>query len=297
MNILNSSSSNINIPKDVLVIKKFLENLGIEEYEKSTLTFMSEFLNTYITDILKEAKFNMLYSNRNQITIDDVKFAVQNKQIKDLRSKPNINLLKEIAKKINSKVLPNIPETPYVILPPQENNLLKNNFQVYSKDLEDFYTKKEQIKNNNETSSFLCFDTKNYLGNKRKEINADSENKANKKRIKLLNEFNNKQHKHRKLSLSQAFKNSKNDAEKKKNKIVENENSDDNKEDEKVINNNFDYDDEDVFAQDNEEENEPKKKNKFENDSINNNRDIDIDPFDSINKDNKNEDDFNDIDF
>lgn len=46
---------------------------GIEEYEKNTLNFVSEFLNTYILDILSESKQYAHVSDRAKINIEDVK--------------------------------------------------------------------------------------------------------------------------------------------------------------------------------------------------------------------------------
>ena len=57
MNILNSKSIDKgNSPKDITIIRKIFDSLGIEEYEKNTLNYMSEFINSYIIDILQEAK-------------------------------------------------------------------------------------------------------------------------------------------------------------------------------------------------------------------------------------------------
>jgi hypothetical protein len=46
---------------------------GIEEYEKNSLNFVSEYLNTYITDLLVDSKNYALSADRNKINIDDVK--------------------------------------------------------------------------------------------------------------------------------------------------------------------------------------------------------------------------------
>ncbi len=46
---------------------------GIEEYEKNTLNFIAEYLNTYILDILTDSKQNALYAERHKINIDDIK--------------------------------------------------------------------------------------------------------------------------------------------------------------------------------------------------------------------------------
>ena len=57
MNILTSKTIDKgNAPKDITIIRKMFDSLGIEEYEKNTLNYMSEFINSYIIDILKESK-------------------------------------------------------------------------------------------------------------------------------------------------------------------------------------------------------------------------------------------------
>jgi hypothetical protein len=75
MNILTSQTLDKgSTPKDILMIRKIIEGEGIEEYEKNTLNFLSEYLNTYIVDILTESKQYALYADRNKLKIDDVKY-------------------------------------------------------------------------------------------------------------------------------------------------------------------------------------------------------------------------------
>lgn len=49
--------------------------------------------------------------------------------------KPDIPVLKELAKELNSIPLPNIPESPHILLPPPEYSLTRNNFQIYSEEI------------------------------------------------------------------------------------------------------------------------------------------------------------------
>jgi hypothetical protein len=46
---------------------------GIDEYEKNTLNFLSEFINTYIIDILSDSKTLASVGERGKINIEDVK--------------------------------------------------------------------------------------------------------------------------------------------------------------------------------------------------------------------------------
>ena len=204
MNILTSATVDKgNTPKDILTIRKFLDSFGIEEYEKSTLNFLSEFLNTYITDLLQDAKKNMLFANRNKINIEDVKLAVKSKQNSLYKNRPDISTLKDLAKTVNEYPLPPIPDSPNVLLPPIENNLLRNNFQIFSEELAQYFATKTK----KETSTMKPEDM-TMLGLKRREFDTKNELKANKKRIRLSVENSNNQpsHKHRKLSLTQAYK-------------------------------------------------------------------------------------------
>ena len=86
MNILTQQTLDKgNTPKDIVMIRKLIENegiffikkikqwLGIEEYEKNTLNFLAEFLNSYTLDILTESKQYAHLSERSKINIEDVK--------------------------------------------------------------------------------------------------------------------------------------------------------------------------------------------------------------------------------
>ena len=214
MNILTSKTIDKgNSPKDITIIRKMFDSLGIEEYEKNTLNYMSEFINSYIIDILKESKKNMILSNREKINIEDVELAVQKKQNLMYENRPTVSRMKRLAEKVNSIPLPLIPESPNVLMPPIENNLLRNNFQIYSDELNRALLDEEN-KNVIESSS-LRPDDINMLGNKRKINNLGTDSKNN------LN-YDNKMYggikkKHRKISLNQAFKKSSQENAKKEN--------------------------------------------------------------------------------
>ena len=199
MNILTSATVDKgNTPKDILTIRKFFDSLGIEEYEKNTLNFLSEFLNTYVTDLLNDAKKNMLYANRNKINIEDVKLAVKSKQNTLYKNRPDVIALRDLATIVNDIPLPSIPDSTKVLLPPIENNLLRNNFQIYNEDIAKYYVEKK------ETSTMKPEDM-TMLGLKRKDVDSKGMIKGNKKRIRL-SVTDNQPHKHRKLSLTQAYK-------------------------------------------------------------------------------------------
>ncbi len=44
-------------------------------------------------------------------------------------------MLKDLSREINHIELPNIPDSPLILLPPPEHSLTRNNFQIYSEDI------------------------------------------------------------------------------------------------------------------------------------------------------------------
>ena len=215
MNILHSKSIDKgNSPKDITIIRKIFDSLGIEEYEKNTLNYMSEFINSYIIDILQEAKKNMNLAKREKINIEDVESAVNIKQNHIYKNRSTIQEMKLLADKVNLIELPNISES--IKRPPNNINLLNNNFQIYSKELNKIIMENKIMLEN----TSLRADDINMLGNKRKV------NFANESRNNLNIDNNGKTKNKRKISLNQAFKKtSQENAKKEGINIIENNNN------------------------------------------------------------------------
>ena len=196
MNIINSNNS-----KEKSTIAKLLNDSGIKEYENEIINCMNEFINSYITNILKEAKKNMVRTKREKINIEDIELAIKKKQDKLYKNSSNIHDLKFLAEHVNSYELPQIPETPLVLKPPINNNLLRNNFQIYSDELN------EILKDNKKLLANASMKSDNFiLGNKRNINEYNEKNKNNK------TEQKNK----RKKSNNQELKKSMNENNKKK---------------------------------------------------------------------------------
>lgn len=202
--------------KEMSIIEKLFNRYGIEEYEKNTLNCMNHFIDLYITDILKEAKKNMYLSKREKLCLEDVESAVKLKQDNKYKNSSKIQDLKFLSEQVNSKELPQIPESPLVLIPPINNNLLRNNFQIYSHELNDIL-----MENKNLIDNSLKIDDNNILGNKR---NLNSIN-YNRNKLSSKNEKREQKNK-RKKSINQDFKNA--SKENKRNEGM-NENNIDNK--------------------------------------------------------------------
>ena len=74
----------------------------------------------------------MILAKREKINIEDVESAVSTKQNHMYKNRTTVQEMKLLADKMNSIELPKIPESSTVLRPPIENNLLRNNFQIYS---------------------------------------------------------------------------------------------------------------------------------------------------------------------
>ena len=175
MNIINSKSIDKGkSPKDITIIRKIFSSLGIEEYEKNTLNYMSEFINSYIIDILQEAKKNMILAKREKINIEDVESAVSSKQNHIYNNRTTLKDMKILSDKVNSIDLPEILESPIIKKPSLDNNLLRNNFQIYSDELNQIFLENKNMAEN----TSLRVDDMIMLGNKRK-VNFSNDSKNN----------------------------------------------------------------------------------------------------------------------
>ena len=226
MNIQNINSTE---NENSQIISKLFNSLNIKEYEPNTINCMNEFIKSYIKNVLKEAKKNMILAKREKITIEDVESAVNTNQNNMYKNRSKIHEMQFLADKLNSIDLPFIPESPVVLKPPINNNLLRNNFQIYSEELNKTLLDNKAVLNDNISKSSEI----NLIGNKRnKSIDNKnySSNKNNKKEQK------NK----RKKSISQENKKS---PLQQKNKIIN----------QSVSSNSLSKDDDDLSLDNNDE--------------------------------------------
>ena len=220
---------NNSLNKEKSTIDKLFKNLGIKEYENNAFNCLNEFIDLYITNILKDAKKNMIISKREKISVEDIELAINKNQNNMFNNRAKIPEMKFLANKVNIIDLPQIPENPVVLKPPINNNLLRNNFQIYSEELNKTLLDNKALLNDNVSKNSEI----NLIGNKRnKSIDNKnySSNKNNKKEQK------NK----RKKSISQENKKS---PLQQKNKIIN----------QSVSSNSLSKDDDDLSLDNNDE--------------------------------------------
>jgi hypothetical protein len=112
--------------------------------------------------------------------------SVKLKQDNYYTKRPDINMLKEMARGINDTELPSIPDTPHVQLPPPEHSLLRHNYQLYSEELFNIFNNPEKHLDGS-LQEELEYNKKNFfLKNKRKEhADVDKDIEAPRKRQRL----------------------------------------------------------------------------------------------------------------
>jgi hypothetical protein len=100
--------------------------------------------------------------------------------------------MKEISKEINAIPLPNIPDTPHILLPPAEHSLIRNNFQIYSEELYSQYNNPISDKQGDENKledEIGLSKRPSMIGLKRREKD-DLPNIISKKKMKLSQSMN-----------------------------------------------------------------------------------------------------------
>ena len=188
--------------EETTTIIKLLESLGITEYDNYTLNCLKQFINSYIKDLLKESKKRMLLLKRDKIVKEDLISLLYKKQYEMYKSHI-LEYENKSLERINMKELPPIPESPVVLKPPVTNNLLRNNFQIYSDELNEILKEKNNKIKEEEI---------NMLGMKRNNKDINDTNNKHKKEQK------NKRKKSVSLSVKQGLQESNKKEKEKDNK-------------------------------------------------------------------------------
>jgi hypothetical protein len=121
---------------------------------------------------------------------------VKLKQVNLYSKKPELNILKEISKEVNNIPLPNIPDTPKILLPPPEHSLIRNNFQVYSEEILQNYNNpnRNEINPENKFEEEMELSKKHtMIGLKRRDHDDRPNIGLSKKKMKLSASHNNQE--------------------------------------------------------------------------------------------------------
>jgi len=113
---------------------------------------------------------------------------VKSKQANMHSKKIEVNVLKEMVKEGNNIPLPNIPDTPKILLPPPEHSLIRSNFQIFSEEILQNFNNPTEIHENvdNKIEDELDHTKKQtMIGLKRKEYDERPNVILSKKKLRL----------------------------------------------------------------------------------------------------------------
>jgi transcription initiation factor TFIID subunit 9B len=110
-------------PRDAKLISLLLASLGVSEVDPLVIHQLLELAHRHILDILQDAQIYSEHADRKDLSLNDLKLAVESKVLDSFISPPSKDLLYEIAEKKNNLPLPQIPEKFGLRLPPERHIL------------------------------------------------------------------------------------------------------------------------------------------------------------------------------
>ncbi len=88
------------------------------------------FITGYILDIVSDAQLFAEHAERSDITVADVRLAIEGKLTNSFTYPPSRDVLNELAEKKNSQPLPTVPEKFGVRMPHERHCLTAVNFEI-----------------------------------------------------------------------------------------------------------------------------------------------------------------------
>ena len=92
------------------MVEKLLEQQGIEYYEKNIISQLLEFANYYTSEVVSVAKQVRDHSKKKQMDINDIRMAIQAKQMHSFKRPFSLTYMQSFAKDKNQQPLPKIEE-------------------------------------------------------------------------------------------------------------------------------------------------------------------------------------------
>jgi hypothetical protein len=114
------------------LMKQLLSSMDITDYEPAVPHMLVELFYRHVTEVLKEAQRCCEFRKAKEISEEDLRFATSTVVQQSLLHTPPLEMMQAIAKRINSQVLPTVPDFAEVVLPSEETSLLQPNFQFPS---------------------------------------------------------------------------------------------------------------------------------------------------------------------
>ncbi|KAK4591371.1 hypothetical protein RGQ29_021540 [Quercus rubra] len=118
------------LPRDAKIVKSLLKSMGVEDYEPRVIHQFLELWYRYVVDVLTDAQVYSEHAGKPAIDCDDVKLAIQSKVNSSFSQPPPREVLLELARNRNKAPLPKSIAGPGIPLPPEQDTLIKPNYQL-----------------------------------------------------------------------------------------------------------------------------------------------------------------------
>lgn len=111
------------LPRDAKLLSLLLESLGVCDSDPAALHMLLEFGSRHLTELLSDASLYADHAERRDLTVDDVRLAVEGRALTSFTSPPSKDFMLELADKKNSLPLPSVPQKFGLRLPVDRHTL------------------------------------------------------------------------------------------------------------------------------------------------------------------------------
>lgn len=133
----DSNSRLTYVPRDARLMALILQSMGVQDVQPPALMMLLEFANRYLHEVLQDSLVYADHANSSKsasgvsnITVDDVKLAIQTRMNYSHTSAPNKDALLSLASSLNAIPLPPVSDKYGVKLPPAQHCLTNVNFSI-----------------------------------------------------------------------------------------------------------------------------------------------------------------------
>ena len=105
----------------------------MNDFEPRILAQLYEVAHSHILNILQDSTIFSNHCNRSDITLSDVRLAIETRTFTEFQQLPSKKQLGELAVKKNEIALPLVPEKFGLRLPPERHCIIKQNIRIEPK--------------------------------------------------------------------------------------------------------------------------------------------------------------------
>jgi len=127
--IENPASKTVSDPLLIDDLKHILNSLSINSPSAELLSYLSAFCHSQCQSILSLSRDFALHAGRSVLSPEDIELATQQINLMTCEP-PTRETLAQLARKVNSRPMPIVPQRAGIILPPKRFTLLNENFDV-----------------------------------------------------------------------------------------------------------------------------------------------------------------------